>query len=384
MDKELIFVSAMALLLSTASCSAPTIDREVDKTQTGRRTPAEKFQDSADPFIAIQTQYFPMLDLRTGTGNLSVVSQFAARLSQIADGERAKLSSNKLETVDARHRAGLIFIYDGLMTTNNTNAVLNGILKLSDLTVKRSFADKGAPDHEELIARARYTISSLELAARLRPDDRRIDSWLAAAQINLDKISNGGISDQSLKHALDAITIRPTFNLFTAIILFHGHSENSPMFTQLAQEAKKFVDATSSGSDPCANHPEDCGSGSKSPFNLQASVTMLGDVFSREAEHLLRSGNIPGAMQMVGYAKGTYAHLQADAQVDATNKWSDSAVLSQRITYLETLKPGATPEISAFTSLSGYNRVYECSSCHGRASSQFSAQLKISEWAKIR
>lgn len=380
MNKKLSLCVFISLCFLDEGCSAPklTLDKPND------RATLQSQEGSQDPFAAIQSEYFQMLDLRAGFDRLQSISAFAANLSRLADIERTKLVTDQLRTPESRQRAGLIFVYDALMTTNNLNAVLAGVLKCSDLTLTRRFSTKHTAERDELIARARYSMMSLELAAGLRTDDRRIDSWLAAARINLARQLEGKVSDKSLKAALDAVAIRPTFNLFTAIILFRGQPSDSILFSELANASKKFVDATSRGTDPCTLHPKDCANGVKSPFNLQASVTMLGDVFARESEHLLRSGKTREAMQMLGYAKGTYAHLQAPAQADATAKWPDSSVLSQRATYVDSIRPGKALPAHGIESLQGYSRVYECSSCHGRAATPSNAEFKIPEWPNTR
>jgi len=179
---------------------------------------------------------------------------------------------------------------------------------------------------------------------------------------------------------LDAIAIRPTFNLWTSIILFHNHAAGTEFFDRLVVESKAFVDNIQKGLNPCKEKPQDCANGAKAPYNSQAAIAMLGDVFLRQAEYLLTVGNIPSAMEMAGYAQGTYKNLSSPENAENTKSWPDNQVLTARVVYLDALKPGTSIEAGSFQRTSDYQRVYDCASCHGRASTPNPYQFQPSAW----
>ena len=318
-----------------------------------------------DPFAEIQGQYFSMLNLRAGAKRLAPIPAFAAKLTALAEAEKAKFASGALTKPGERERAGLILIYDALLTVNGTNGALQKTLKFSDLRAAHAFGPSSASDHEEAVARAQHVIEDDELAAKLRPEDHRIDSWLAAAKIGKERIQAGEISQQALIDSLDAIPVRPTFNLWTSFMLLKDQPADSKLFARLAGEAKGFVDKMKTGDNPCAKRPEDCENGPKAPYNLQASITELGDVFLRRAESLLKAGDVPHAMEMAGYAKGSYASLDKPEHAADTKAWPDAFALVDRLARVEAIQHGhvAKPLLAR---TDNYRRPYECASCHGR------------------
>lgn len=362
-------------------CSSNQVETKNKSVASAENTPVRTVaQGSADPFVQIQPQYFPMLDFRAGPEHLKAIPEFAARLSSLADAERTKLQSRTLTTDSEKSRAGLIFIYDALMTVNNTSATLSGTIPLADLRTARQFSALWMGKKHEQESRMKYAIKELKAAALLRPDDRRIDSWIAASNIVLKTIREGKPSNKVLAASLDAITIRPTFNLWTSIILFRNQKAGTSLFDRLVAVSKTFVDNIQKGMDPCKDKPQDCDNGAKAPYNSQAAIAMLGDVFLRQAEYLLSQGNVPGAMEMAGYAKGTYKNLNSPQKAEQTKAWPDNQVLAARTVYLDTLKPGASIESGSFQKTSDYQRVYDCASCHGRASAPNPYQFQTSAW----
>ncbi len=107
--------------------------------------------------------------------------------------------------------------------------------------------------------------------------------------------NSNGAAQGHLELAAEA---RPTFNLWTSILLFREQPSDSPLYTRLAGEAKAFVDKMKTGDNPCTKKPEDCFNGPRAPYNFQAAVTELGDVFLRRAETYLQAGDVPHAMEM--------------------------------------------------------------------------------------
>jgi hypothetical protein len=330
----------------------------------GLISPAVQAQ-SSDAFAQIQGQYMSMLNLRADKDRLQAIPAFSAKLTALALSLRAQYKSGSLKDPSAREHAGLVLIYDGLLTVNNTNAAISGVIPLSDLKAAHVFGKPGADDRAELLARAKHVIEDMELAAKLRPEDHRIDSWLAAAKINKQKIKTGRVSKKALTASLNAIPTRPTFNLWTSFLLLREQPADSKLFVRLVGEAKSFVDKIKEGKDPCKERPRDCLNGNLAPFNFQASIVELGDVFLRRAESLLAAGDIPHAMEMAAYAKGSYANLDKPEHTSETKSWPDYLVLTERLARVSSVQSGhAAGPLLAQTD--NYLRPYECSSCHGR------------------
>lgn len=327
---------------------------------SGSSSPLEEFK-------SIQDQYFPKLDLRVSANQMAKIPEFAARLSQIADQTRLQLSNGIISSAEQRAEAGLILIYDALMTLNNTHAVMEGHLSLHSLKQARRFAGAKASNNDELIARGQYAISELTSAAALRKDDRRIDSWLVSVKTTLEHIQIGKVANASLAAVLDTIDVRPTFNLWTAILMFRGHDVSSGLFARLVSASKAFVDVSGTGSGPCAVRPQDCGNGIRAPYNLQASVTVLGDVFLRKANQLLQSGEIASGVSLAHYAKGTYELLSKPAYLSETQTWPDRSGIALRQVAMAKLLTAQPMDDVAFIEAEDFRRPYECSSCHGRA-----------------
>lgn len=322
--------------------------------------------ENADPFTPLQTRYFTMLNQRASAKRLAAIPAFSAKLTALALAERAKFSSPGAGTPDARERAGLILIYDALLTTSNSIGVTQGSLKLADLRKAHRFGPASGDDKTEMTARAQHAIDDLELAFKLRPDDHRIDSWLAAARIQKEKISTGDkLSEKVLTDSLDAIPVRPTFNLWTSFLLFRDQPSDTALFARMTGEAKGFVDKIKDGNDPCKDKPEDCGNTPIAPYNVQAAVVELGDVFLRRAETLLQAGDIPHAMQMAGYAAGSYAQLNKPEHAAETKAWPDAVAIAERLDRVHAIQSGhvASPLLDR---TANYRRPYECATCHGR------------------
>ena len=341
---------AYALLLAMAAALAPS--------------PASA-ADSADPFTAIQAKYFSLLNMRASAKRLAAIPAFSAKLTALALAQRAKFASPEAGTPEERQRAGLILIYDALLTMSNSIGVSQGSLKLAALRQAHAFGPASGDDKAEMTARAQHAIDDLELAFKLRPDDHRLDSWLAATRIQKEKAAAGKLSDKVLADSLDAIPVRPTFNLWTAILLFRDQPADSALFARLAGEAKGFVDKIKSGDDPCRNKPEDCTNTPIAPYNTQAAVVELGDVFLRRAEVLLQAGDIPHAMEMAGYAAGSYAQLKTPEHAASSKAWPDAVAVADRLDRVAAIQKGhaASPLLDR---TANYRRPYECASCHGR------------------
>ena len=332
-------------------------------------SPEETASAGGDNFSALQSQYFTAVDFRGNPERIKTFPDYAAKLGAVADAEKLKFDRGELAAdkvaPKVRERAGLIFIYDALLIHTHTMAVTDRRMGLKDLSARRSFTRTSNNEQAELAARADYVVTTLVTAAQLRPNDRRIDSWLAAARANVEFVKTGAVSEKSLVNALDVIPVRPTFNLWTALLMFRDHDESEALVDRLSIEAKRFVDAISSGNDPCKQFPQDCQNGQLAPYNNQGAMSSLGDLFLRRSEMFLQRGDIPQAMQMAGYAQGTYAQLDRPENQAATKAWPDFAALAMRKTRIAQIQKRQKPE-GNFKKLESYLPVYECASCHGR------------------
>jgi hypothetical protein len=103
----------------------------------------------------------------------------------------------------------------------------------------------------------------------------------------------------------------------------------------------------------------------KAPFNFQASVTELGDVFLQQAEYYLSKGESEKAMTLAGYAQGTYKQLFKPTQIKQTEQWPDYSALTIRKKRLNDLQKQIIPKTNLLL-IDDYQRVYVCTSCHGK------------------
>src|ERR1700733_11035671 len=122
-------------------------------------------------FLALQSQYFQVVNLSAAPQMVRTIPAFSAKLNKLADMQRAVLAANPNMSQTDKELAGLIFIYDAMLTLDGCNAVMLGKLSLSDFEKVHRFAKSGSTAKEELQARVNYAISELETAAKLRPND---------------------------------------------------------------------------------------------------------------------------------------------------------------------------------------------------------------------
>lgn len=292
-----------------------------------------------DKFTAIQKIYFPKLNLRVPVSDLKKLPKFTDKLDALAfEVSKQKHFNSKNE----KATAGLILIYDAMFNMNIVIGITENKLILADYIKYRSYANPHVSENEELQARLQYVITELREALELRPDDHRIDSWIAANKMQAQKIKTGKISQRSKTALLNSISARPSFNLWTAILGLHNQPPESNQ--ALLAAAKNFVDAADQGKDPCTLHPSDCISSWKAPFNFQASVTELGDVFFQQAEYYLAKGDVKKAMMLTGYAAGTYKQLFKPKRVKLTEQWPDYSALTIRKKQLKDLQKQIVPK----------------------------------------
>lgn len=316
------------------------------------------FSAHADTWEELQSLYFKKLNFRVNQESLREIPVYAYELSKYADSVRADIHN--------REEAGLVFIYDALMLMNLNKGVGDGSLQLEDLRQHRSYAPVGAGALDELKARAEFAHQELIEALRLRPDDQRILSWIAGAKHGRLVLENDGTVQKSLREALDSIPLRPTFNLWSAILIFRNHSADSDMYGELASAGKTFVNHLGDSTNPCVTKPQDCENGIKAEYNIQSSLVTLGDTFLRRAEFLLDVGRIGEAMELLSYSQGTYKQLFSEKNIEHTNSWSDKDVITERMEYVAEMFKTRKPRKLLLNGTSNFARPYECASCHGR------------------
>lgn len=315
-------------------------------------------------FAALQSQYFQQINLSASPQRVNNIPGFSAKLTKLADLQRAQLIAHPDLSPTDKALAGLIFIYDALLILDGYEAITLGKLSLADFKRVHHFAKPGSADKVELAARVNYALSELKAAAKLRPDDRRIDGWIQGAQSILERIETGKISAQTQTAVLNAIPVRPTFNLWTALIILHD--EDASSLGELAAAAKNFVDASSDKkTDPCKKYPQDCLSGPKAPYNFQGAIVELGDIFLRRAEYYLQKGDIQNAMIMAQYAEGTYAQLDLPANKALTEKWPARDIIALRKNRLAQVMNKQVPK-GPLVNQEQYQRAYQCGSCHSK------------------
>jgi hypothetical protein len=320
--------------------------------------------DPIDKFSILQDDYFAMLRLGSDKKNSEKIPEFEASLDILANDVQREFADRILKS-ETYARAGLILIYNSLLIQNNTNGIAEGTMQLGNFKGIPGWGQTSYSPDKVMLKRSDRAIAELEIAKQLRPDDRRIDSWIVGAKMQREKLKNSVVSDATFKNSLDAVKERPTFNLWTAILLFKNQDPASPLFETLAAKAKEFVDATRGPNDPCKLRPQDCKNGNVTPFNSQASIVTLGDVFLREAEVFLAQGEIPKAMELASYAKGTYSELNGPRLISDTRSWPDNDVLAERTDRVDRIFARKVSAIRLQDSPS-YFRPYQCSSCHGR------------------
>jgi hypothetical protein len=149
--------------------------------------------------------------------------------------------------------------------------------------------------------------------------------------------------------------------------MLQNHDASSELYGRLVAASRAFVDSMQSSADPCTARPEDCTNGPYAPYNLQSSVTVLGDAFLRRGNQLLRAGDVAAATALIGYAQGTYAQLRVPENAARTQSWPDLAALELREARVRQLASGEPLDDAALLGAGDYGRAYDCSSCHGRA-----------------
>src|SRR5262245_26184739 len=153
-------------------------------------------------FDELKLQYMAALDDRPAD-ETAVSLEIERVLGAEVDAALKAHASGALATDDVRAQAGLVLVYDALLLQRNSAHALRGKIDRAAL-----------PGNTE--ARRHRAVELLDLARTLRPEDRRIDSWLAATQGMADLAPDGSLTGARKEQILAAVDIEPSFNLFTA------------------------------------------------------------------------------------------------------------------------------------------------------------------------
>lgn len=247
--------------------------------------------------------------------------------------------ANEYKTSNHKPLVGEILIFDALLKINDTQA--------------KQDSKKGHLANTGQILKA---IDNLKLARELRPNDKRIPGWLQGAKATLYRIQGEPIKDQILQKAVAAIDARPTFNLWTAILIFRDQDPNREPFEQLLSKAKDFADLMRGSDNPCLKLPTDCQNSPAAPNNFSSAIYTLADVFIRASNKRLHQGNIPEAMMFAGYAKGTLGNISSQPNPLLEYRMGLVASLFNRQRF-------ADAELLANDR---YHQPYTCKACHSK------------------
>ncbi len=217
----------------------------------------------------------------------------------------------------------------------------------------------------ERAARHRAAVDAVENAALARPDDGRIASWRAAMHAHAVDEAEGKLSADALDRLLAAVEVLPSFNLFTALIMFRDQPIDSPQSAALFARVERYL-ADLPCRDVRPDTPEGriCLNGPRAPHNNVTARVMIADVYLRRGEAAFAARDFARAMPLVFTAKGIYATAFDPERRDETRAWRNGPLVQARLERVASLWPGQPPPASDFWRSTDYERIYECSSCH--------------------
>jgi hypothetical protein len=279
--------------------------------------------------------------------------------------------AGQLRTNPERESAGLAIVYWAMYTIRDTHLVDTGKIAGERLYAARRYDPSGASLADVAAVRAEGTLRRhrahdlLARAQRLRPEDGRIASWIAAASAHEHSLPGGELVDADKGALLSAVEVEPMFNLFTALIVMRKEPIDAPRGRALFQRTRAFLDARMCRDPaPGSKAARICQDGPLAPWNEEAATVMLSDGFAQRGEDALRRGDVPGAMPLLGMAKGLLASLDDDAHRAAAPRWKYSPFADVRRKRLAALAPGQPVPDASFWKSDAYDGLYSCASCH--------------------
>jgi hypothetical protein len=287
--------------------------------------------------------------------------------------ERATAADDagQLTTDPERESAGLALVYAAMYTIRDVHLVDTGKIAAERLYAAHRYGPSAGSLADAAVARAEGTVRRhrafelLTRAQRLRPNDGRIASWIAAASAHEHSLPGGVLMDPDKGALLAAVEVEPIFNLFTALILLRKEPIDAPRGRALFDRTRVFLDAKMCQDvAPGSKAARSCQDGPLAPWNEEAATVMLSDGFVQRGEAALRRGDVPSAMPLLGMAKGLLASLDDDAHRAAASRWKYSPFADARRKRLAALVPGQPVPDPSFWTSDAYDGLYSCASCH--------------------
>jgi hypothetical protein len=308
-------------------------------------------------FEELRARYMEALDDRA-PDELQIALALERDLAGDVEAVQKKIAAGTLADGE-KGAAGLVFIYDALLISRDTQHVEQGRIE-----AKRFYHGDALAEGR---ARREQVVTLLAAAQKLRPGDGRIASWIAGSEALAARDEKGELTDGGKQKLLAAIDVEPTFNLWTAFIVMRHEPLETPASQALFGKTREFIDSKKCREvQPGSADERNCRSGARAPHNTQAATVMLGDQYLRRGEAALRRGAIPEAMPLLGTARGIYGTLAGEKLKESTAAWRHAAHLQARLARLDQLKPGAPLPDEEFWKSRQFDEVYDCASCHAK------------------
>jgi hypothetical protein len=279
--------------------------------------------------------------------------------------------AGQLRTEEERESAGLALVYGAMFVLHDAHLVDGGKIAAARLYAAERYDASGgsltdaAAVRAEGTARRRKVGQMMLRAQRLRPQDRRIASWIAAASAHEHAQPDGDLADPDKGGLLAAVEAEPLFNLFTSLILLRHEPPDSPRGRALFARTEAFLHAKMCQDvAPGTKEARFCRDTPLAPWNEEAATVILSDLYARHGEEALRRGDVPAAMPALGMAKGILGVLDDDAHHERTSRWKYAPLVEARRSRLAALAPGQPVPDASFWRSDAYERIYACATCH--------------------
>jgi hypothetical protein len=315
----------------------------------------------ADEIEQLSARYMVALDDR-GADLTASAAQMEEELRPLVDDAWAA-SERNLDDGE-RGRAGLVLVYGALFLQRDLMHVKDGTVDAARLFAVHRYSDV---DAREVHARRVRAVTLLERAAKLRPFDHRVPSWLAGARSVIDADAGMPPTAAGLDELVNAIDAAPTANLWTAFIAMRDVPVDAPAEHVLFEKTRAFVDKRICLEPaPDSDEARRCGSSPRAPFEAQTAAVMLGDQFLRRGEIALAHADVATAVPLLQQARDLYATLSAPANARATAAWHNRALLDGRVARIDDEMRAHLARDDGFWRSHDYEAIYDCASCHAR------------------
>ncbi|HZS42432.1 MAG TPA: hypothetical protein VFF06_36630 [Polyangia bacterium] len=294
----------------------------------------------------------------------AAASAMEKELGAFVERALAADDAGRLTTEAERESAGLALIYGAMYVLHDAHLVDQG--KIAAARLYGAQADAAAV-RAEGTARRHRAGELFVRAQRLRPNDGRIASWIAAAGAHEHSLPGGEIDDADKGKLFTAIEVDPLFNLFTALIVLRREPIDSPRGRALFKRTQAFLQARMCKDlVPGTKQARYCTDTPLAPGNEEAATVILADLYARNGEDALRRGDVPNAMPALATAKSLLAVLEDDAHREAGARWKYRPLVDARRKRLAALAPGQHVPDAAFWSSAAYEGMYTCATCHAK------------------